>query len=263
MTDEQPETLDPAEEERIRLLLAGPTGAPAQIPAEVWLRLERALMEESTRREQATSAPDATAGQSRPTKSRVTKSRGRTAALFGLAAAAVLVVGGTVVSTLDLQGGGQGPAPVAAGAKTDSSGLVLASGTNYEPTTLAKQVKATFASLKGKLRQAPQATASAVAIAADALMPDALPAAKELPFLQGVTEFQGCLHKITQVSSTDEVTVLLVDIATMQGTVTAIVVLPADEMPASMGVNPSMEQIFVVTPGCSIKAHTEVDLDAS
>jgi hypothetical protein len=242
------EGIDAATEAQVQALLRG--NGPQPMPADVWLRLERALMHESARRESG-SALDL--DEVLPVKRR--SSRRRTAAIFGLAAAAALVVGGTVVSTLDLRGGGQGPAPMAAEALGAGSGIVLASGTDYEPTTLAEQVKRTFSSWKSKLRTQPQATT-----APDSMMGMGMP---DMPFMREKTGFQGCMHKITQVTAPRDIAVLLIDIATLQGDITAIVVVPAGEIPQNMGVDPAMDQVFVVTPTCSVKAHAEVDLDAS
>lgn len=240
-----PADVDPSDEAFVQSLL----GQPAPMPSDVWLRLERALMEESAHREAGRDAGSVQAPRQQ-------RSRRRTGAMFGLAAAAVLVVGGTVVSTLDLRGGGQGPAPLAASA---SSGIVLASGTDYEPETLAQQVKRTFSSWKAKLKSATNASVEPIPSGVQAAMGD-MPHMADMPFMHDVDNFQGCMHKITQLQTPEDVAVLLVDLATMQGMVTAVVVVPAEAMP---GADPAMEQVFVVTPTCSVKARTEVDLDAS
>lgn len=265
--------LDPQREQEVSRLLAG-----EPMPTDVWLRLERALLDESAHRE---TSPDAAAAASAPRR------RLRTAGIFGLAAAVALVVGGTVVATIDLRGGGQGPAPVAAGqagAAGTPTSMVVASGTDYAPQTLEEQVRQTFLSLQGKLKQGPLATQEPQDRSADAgmagamadgmprmspdgmpmVMPETIPQGMgDMPFLQDGERFQGCMHKIVQVSADDQVAVLLVDIATMQGVITAIVVIPASEMPQGMVDDPDMEQVFVVTPGCAVKAQAEVDLDAA
>lgn len=259
--------LSPADEARVSAAL----GDAGPMPGAVWLRLERALMDESARREQGA---DAVGEGSRPRR------RARTAGIFGLAAAVALVVGGTVIATVDRQQGGQGPAPVAAG--EGSPTMVLASGTDYAPATLAEQVKRTVRQLRDAARQAAPDARSMSAMPGMSAMPVSSPLASampdpstevpqempvgmpaDMPFLRDTGEFQGCLHRFVQVAPEEDVAVLLVDIATMQGVVTAVIVIPAGEMPASMAVDPAMEQVFVVTPGCSVRAHAEVDLDAA
>lgn len=264
--------LDPQQEQEVTRLLAG-----EPMPSDVWLRLERALMEESAHRETSQAASATPEGAPRR--------RLRTASIFGLAAAVALVVGGTVVATIDLRGGGQGPAPVAAGTAGGPASMVVASGTDYAPQTLEEQVRQTFLSLQGKLKQGPLATQEPQDRSVDGsmgdrmgegdmpamspdgmpmLMPETMPEGMgDMPFLQDGERFQGCMHKIVQVSADDQVAVLLVDIATMQGVITAIVVIPASEMPQGMVDDPDMEQVFVVTPGCSVKAQAQVDLDAA
>ena len=276
--------LSPEDEARVSAALH----EAAPMPPEVWIRLERALMDEAARREQGGDAAVAGARDGRPSA----RSRARTAGIFGLAAAVALVVGGTVIATIDRQQGGQGPGPVAA---DGSSAMVLASGTDYAPATLAEQVKRTVRQLRDSARQAapversasgmpgmsavPMTMASTDATTDSSMassmgssmpgpstevpreMPAGMPA--DMPFLHDTNDFQGCLHRFVQVSPDEEVAVLLVDIATMQGVVTAVIVIPAGEMPPSMAVDPAMEQVFVVTPGCAVQAHTEVDLDAA
>lgn len=262
--DEQLPPLSPAAEAEVAAALHVQGG----MPADVWLRLERAILDESAHREQGLGEDTGPRG----------RSRARTAGIFGLAAAVALVVGGTVIATVDRQQGGEGPAPVAAGAPATGAAMVLASGTDYQPQTLAEQVKRTVADVRGRMRLAagPDASmpgmspsempgmspmSSLAATQAPLAMPAGMPA--DMPFLEDTEHFQGCLHHLVPVPADDDVAVLLVDIATLRGTVTAIIVIPATEMPPSMGVDPALEQIFVVTPGCTMTEHAQVDLDAA
>ena len=249
--------------------LLRPSGDDARMPAATWLRLERALHAESAVREQE--AVRAGSGTSRR----------RGTGWLALAASAALVIGGTAVATQALRDGGTGPSPdvVAAGAPADAmpTERIVASGTNYAPTTLGEQARSTFRQIRtavtgsevaGSEAAGSQAPASSASPAALKAGPQPAPGAQgdpgslmaQMPFLADAASFADCLGRMA--AGSEPVDVLFVDIARWDDSMTAaIVLLPASALDEPTG-DPAMEHVFVVDAACAVRIHVMVDIDA-
>lgn len=244
--------------------LLRPSRDDARMPADTWLRLERALHAEAAVREQG--AERAGSG--------TTRRRGT--GWLALAASAALVIGGTAVATQALRDGGTGPSPdvVAAGAPVDDmpTERIVASGTNYAPTTLGEQARSTFRQIRTAVtgrevagRQAPASSSSPAALQA---APQPAPGAPgdpgslmaQMPFLADAASFADCLGRMA--AGSEPVDVLFVDIARWDDSMTAaIVLLPASALDEPTG-DPAMEHVFVVDAACAVRIHVMVDIDA-
>ena len=205
------------------------------MPDTVWVELERVLHNEQVAREATTSL------QSRR--------RPRRMWIIGAAAAGVtLLAVGVIVQSIQSTN-----APVVAsganGLSTTTSGTfpakqILASGTDYLPTTLASQVTKLVQGSKGA-KQLMAATAEATA------WPSTAPG-----FDMSADGLRSCIAGLTH---DDKGSALMVDLARYHGDNAGIVVIPLT-LTAPTQSSPALLQVWVVGPDCSA-SHTDVMVD--
>ncbi|MDD2858087.1 MAG: hypothetical protein PHU75_05360 [Candidatus Nanopelagicales bacterium] len=217
---------------------ATPPTTPA-MPDHVWAGLERTLAQEQAARESATVI------------SLDQRRRPRRTWVLGAAAAGVVLLGvGVVVqsvqsSNADLVASGSGSG---VGAPTSQGGFpakqVLASGMDYQPTTLGSQVKTLLKSSLGI-----QALASAT--------PGELPMPSPTPtFMMSADGMRSCIDGLTKGG---DGTALVVDMARYHGSDAGIVVVPLS-VSASTASQPATLHVWVVGPDCA-RDHTDVLVD--
>ncbi|MFA7323063.1 MAG: hypothetical protein WC005_01765 [Candidatus Nanopelagicales bacterium] len=216
-----------------------PHSAPTSptMPDSVWASLERTLHNEQVARE---------AGNVITLASR---RRPRRNWMLGAAAAGVLLLGvGVVVQSV--QSSNSGLIASADSAVTPAAGggfpakQVLASGMNYQPTTLGSQVKKLL-------------NASLGIQALTDMTPGDLPMPSPVPtFMMSAEGMRSCLSGLTQGA---EGTALVVDMARYHGDNAGIVIIPLS-VTASTDTQPATLHVWVVGPDCS-QDHTDVLYD--
>ena len=263
--------IDAADEAFVTALLRGPNTAPARMPDEVWLRLERAVLHEAAAREAGTPAAAA-------------PNRRGGARLYALAASAAVIVGGTVLATTAFRDGGTGPGPDAVLAAGTPTERIVASGTQYRPTTLAGQAKATFKAVQAGLGTAGRQAASPAALSVSAAPQDitapAAPAAPAvvvpmspsmseamgaaMPFLTDPAAFADCLGRIA--AGAQPSSLLLLDLARWEVPgeaapgMGAVMVLPSAALDRQTP-EPWLEHVYLVDADCDLIGHVRVDTD--
>ncbi|MDO9486113.1 MAG: hypothetical protein Q7K25_08665 [Actinomycetota bacterium] len=204
------------------------------MPDAVWADIERVLHHEQVARE--------------GTVSLHSRRRPRRTWIIGAAAAGVsLLAVGVVVQSVQSTN-----APVVASGTnglTPSSGAfpakqILASGTDYMPTTLASQVTKLVRGSKGA-KQLMAATTEATA------WPSTAPG-----FDMSAEGLRSCISGLTH---DDNGTALMVDLARYHGDDAGIVVIPMSVTEPTQS-SPAMLRVWVVGPDCSA-SHTDVMVD--
>lgn len=204
------------------------------MPDAVWAGLERALHNEQVARE--------------GTVSLHSRRRPRRTWIIGAAAAGVsLLAVGVVVQSVQSSNDPVVASGVSGVAPTPEGGFpakqILASGTDYQPITLASQVSKLVRGTQGA-KQLMAATAEATA------WPSTAPG-----FPMSAEGLRSCISGLTH----DDRTALMVDLARYHGDDAGIVVIPlslTEPTPSS----PAMLRVWVVGPDCSA-AHTDVMVD--
>ncbi len=202
------------------------TAAP--MPDAVWANLERALFNEQIARESTSNVVSLDAHR-----------KSKRSWVVGTAAAGMALLGvGVVVQSIQ----SSSPAAVATGSQISANTQgsfpvkqVLASGTDYQPTTLSSQVKNLVHGLPGVqqlMKAAPAQT-----------MP-ALPNIGEMMTSDGMAQ---CVHALTK---NPKIGALVVDVATFHGSAAGIVVIPLD-FEQSNPAAPAILHVWVVGPHCS------------
>lgn len=200
------------------------------MPDAVWANLERSLFAEQVAREAS--------GQTNVVSLEAHR-RSKRGWVLGSAAAGVALLGvGVVVQSVQ----SSNPAPVVASNQftREASGAlpvkqILASGTDYQPTTLTTQVENLVQGMSGMKQMLKAAPATS--------MP-ATPMTDELATPDGLT---GCIHALTQ---DDRVHALVVDMATFHGDAAGVVVIPVTVTQAT-DTMPAQLHVWVVGPHCS------------
>ncbi|MDP2014850.1 MAG: hypothetical protein Q8L05_11555 [Actinomycetota bacterium] len=211
-----------------------PDSAPSTpaMPDSIWAGVERVLHNEQVARE--------------ATISLHSRRRPRRTWIIGAAAAGVsLLAVGVVVQSVQSS---NGPL-VASGANTAAPSpggafpakQILASGTDYLPTTLASQVTKLVRGTEGA-KQLMAATAEATA------WPSAAPG-----FDMSAEALRSCIAGLTH---DDNGTALMVDLARYHGDDAGIVVIPLSLTEPTQS-SPAMLRVWVVGPDCS-SSHTDV-----
>lgn len=200
------------------------------MPDMVWANLERSLFNEQIAREASGTTNVVSLDARRRSK------RGWVA---GSVAAGVALVGvGVVVQSVQSS---NPPVTVASNqvARQASGALpvkqILASGTDYLPTTLTSQVKnlvSGMSSLKQMMQAAPATAMPTTTMEAELGTP---------------TGLSNCIHALAH---DENVNALVVDMATFHGTAAGIVVIPLTLTEAT-STTPAMLQVWVVGPHCS------------
>jgi hypothetical protein len=204
-----------------------PLTSPA-MPDDVWAKLERSLFNEQIAREATSNVVSLDAHR-----------RSKRSWVVGTAAAGMALLGvGVVVQSIQ----SSTPAAIAAGSPiaANSQGVfpvkqVLASGTDYQPTTLTSQVRDLVHGLPGVqqlMKAAPAQT-----------MP-ALPDVGEMTTSDGMAL---CVHALTK---DPKIGALVVDVATFHGSAAGIVVIPLN-FEKSSATAPAILHVWVVGPHCS------------
>jgi hypothetical protein len=217
---------------------ATPPTTPA-MPDSVWANLERTLLREQADRQSATVI------------SLEQRRRPRRTWILGAAAAGVVLLGvGVVVQSVqssnsDLVASGSGSgvsAPVSQAGFPAKQ--VLASGMDYQPTTLGSQVKTLLKSSLG--------IQALTGMAAGELpMPNPAPT-----FMMSADGMRSCIDGLTKGS---DGTALVVDMARYHGSDAGIVVIPLS-VSASTATQPATLHVWVVGPDCT-RDHTDVLVD--
>ena len=206
------------------------------MPDEVWVELERVLHNEQVARE--------------GTVSLQSRRRPRRTWLIGAAAAGVsLLAVGVIVQSIQSTNAPPVVASGATGVTTGSSGAfpakqILASGTDYLPTTLASQVTKLVRGTQGA-KQLMAATAEATA------WPSTAPG-----FDMSADGLRSCISGLTH---SDSGSALMVDLARYHGDNAGIVVIPLSLTEPTQS-SPAMLRVWVVGPDCSA-SHTDVMVD--
>lgn len=215
---------------------ATPPTSPA-MPDSVWAGLERRLHAEQSARESATVV------------SLDERRRPRRRWIVGVAAAGVVLLGvGVVVqsvqsSTADLVAS-SGSAPAPASRAGFPAKQVLASGMDYQPTTLGSQVTTLLKSSLG------------IQALSD-VAPGELPMPSPAPtFMMSADGMRSCIDGLTRGS---DGTALVVDMARYHGSNAGIVVIPLS-VTASTASQPATLHVWVVGPDCA-RDHTDVLVD--
>ncbi len=205
------------------------------MPDLVWAGLERALHNEQAAREGTTSLHS--------------RRRPRRTWVIGAASAGVsLLAVGVIVQSVQ----SSNPPVVASGAvgsaPTPSGGFpakqILASGTDYLPTTLASQVT--------KLVQGTQGAKQLMAATTEATAWPSTPPG----FDMSAEGLRSCISGLTH---SERGTALMVDLARYHGDEAGIVVIPLS-LTEPTQASPAMLHIWVVGPDCSA-SHTDVMVD--
>ncbi|MDO8733351.1 MAG: hypothetical protein Q7L55_12400 [Actinomycetota bacterium] len=205
------------------------------MPDSAWAAVERVLHNEQVAREGASSL------QSR-------RHPRRTWVIGAAAAGVSLLAVGVVVQSVQssnppvIASGVSGVAPVPSGAFPAKQ--ILASGTDYLPTTLASQVTKLVRGTQGA-KQLMAATAQATA------WPSTAPG-----FDMSAEGLRSCISGLTHQ---DDGTALMVDLARYHGDNAGIVVIPLSLTQPTQS-SPALLRVWVVGPGCSA-SHTDVMVD--
>ncbi len=214
-----------------------PDSAPSTpaMPDSVWVELERVLHNEQVARAETISLHS--------------RRRPRRTWIIGAAAAGVsLLAVGVVVQSVQssnapvVASGANGPTPSSGGAFPAKQ--ILASGTDYQPTTLASQVTKLVRGTEGA-KQLMEATAEATA------WPSTAPG-----FEMSAEGLRSCISGLTH---NENGTALMVDLARYHGDDAGIVVIPLSVTERTQS-SPAMLHVWVVGPDCSA-AHTDVMVD--
>ena len=206
------------------------------MPDEVWVELERVLHNEQVARE--------------GTVSLQSRRRPRRTWIIGAAAAGVsLLAVGVIVQSIQSSNAPPVVASGATGITTTSGGAfpakqILASGTDYLPTTLASQVTKLVRGTQGA-KQLMAATAEATA------WPSTAPG-----FDMSADGLRSCISGLTH---SDNGSALMVDLARYHGDNAGIVVIPLS-LTEPTESSPAMLRVWVVGPDCSV-SHTDVMVD--
>ena len=212
------------------------TAAPAPaMPDAVWAGLERVLHSEQVAREATISLHS----RRRPSRTWVI---GAAAAGVSLLAVGVIVQSVQSSNPPVVASGSTGLAPTPGSAFPAKQ--VLASGTDYLPTTLASQVTKLVRGTQGA-KQLMAATASATA------WPSTAPG-----FEMSAEGLRSCISGLTH---DDNGTALMVDLARYHGDDAGIVVIPLSLTEQTQS-SPAMLRVWVVGPDCSA-SHTDVMVD--
>jgi hypothetical protein len=200
------------------------------MPDEVWAKLERALFTEQVARESS--------GQTNVV-SLDARRRSKRGWVMGSVAAGVALLGvGVVVQSVQ----SSNPVPVAASNQVvqDANGSlpvkqILASGTDYQPTTLSTQVKNLVNGFKGmdELMKSPPATAMPRTAMAD-----------ELGTPEGLA---GCIHALAHDVNAKA---LVVDMATFNGNAAGVIIIPLSITEAT-SASPASVHVWIVGSHCS------------
>lgn len=207
---------------------AAPSAPP--MPDAVWANLERGLFAEQVARE-ASGATNVIGLESHR--------RSKRGWVMGSAAAGVALLGvGVVVQSVQ----SSNPAPVAASNQVsrDANGAlpvkqILASGTDYQPTTLTTQVENLLNGMSGMKQMLKAAPATS--------MP-ATPMTDELATPDGLA---GCIHALAHDQN---VNALVVDMATFHGDAAGVVVIPVTVIQAT-ATTPAQLHVWIVGSHCS------------
>ena len=213
------------------------------MPDAVWVELERVLHSEQVARESTVSLHS--------------RRRPRRMWIIGAAAAGVsLLVVGVIVQSVQstnapvVASGAQDVSlvPTISPAGSNDKGFpakqILASGTDYLPTTLASQVTKLVRGTEGA-KQLMEATAKATA------WPTTAPG-----FDMSAEGLRSCISGLTH---NENGTALMVDLARYHGDDAGIVVIPLSVTERTQS-SPAMLHVWVVGPDCSA-AHTDVMVD--
>ena len=209
-----------------------PDSAPStpSMPDAVWANLERSLFAEQVTRE--------TSGQTNVVSLDARRKSKRGWVMGSVAAGVALLSVGVVVQSVQ----SSNPAPVAAGNQVTqgANGIlpvkqILASGTDYQPTTLSTQVKNLVNGFKGmdELMKSPLATTMPVT-----------PMAAELGTPAGLA---GCIHSLAK---DERINALVVDMATFHGDAAGVVVIPLTFTQATSTTAATLH-VWIVGPHCS------------
>ena len=200
------------------------------MPDLVWANLERALFNEQVARE-ASGSTNVIGLESRR--------RSKRGWLAGSVAAGVALVGvGVVVQSVQSS---NPPVTVASNQVARNAGgalpvkQILASGTDYQPTTLTSQVKSLVNGMPGMKQMMQAAPATAMPMT---------PMVAELGTPDGLAN---CIHALAH---DENISALVVDMATFHGTAAGIVVIPLTLTEAT-ATAPAMLHAWVVGPHCS------------
>ena len=207
---------------------AAPSSPP--MPDSVWANLERSLIAEHVARE-ASGATNVVGLEAHR--------RSKRGWVMGSVAAGVALLGvGVVVQSVQ----SSNPTPVVASNQVsrDANGAlpvkeILASGTDYQPTTLSSQVENLLNGMSGMNHMLKAAPATA--------MP-ATTMTDELATPEGLT---GCIHALAH---NQHVNALVVDMATFHGEAAGVVVIPVTVTQAT-DTTPAQLHVWVVGPHCS------------
>lgn len=209
-----------------------PDSAPStpSMPDAVWANLERSLFAEQVTRE--------TNGQTNVVSLDARRKSKRGWVMGSVAAGVALLSVGVVVQSVQ----SSNPAPVAAGNQVTqgSNGIlpvkqILASGTDYQPTTLSTQVKNLVNGFKGmdELMKSPPATAMPRSAMAD-----------ELGTPEGLA---GCIHALAH---DENAKALVVDMATFNGDAAGVIIIPLSITEAT-STSPASVHVWIVGSHCS------------
>lgn len=246
-------------------------GVPARMPDEVWARLERAIHAEAAAREAGITAPSADTAIDGPAdvvsfadaaERRALRKQPRV--YFALAAAGALVFGGTVVMQT-IQSRTPDPSAVSAAVERSAvevgsadvqqaganapSRRVMATGVDYQPTTMASQISNTFTKIGAANKQAIRelGTTGPATIGSTGFTADA-----------------GSMRKcIDLLVDPDGVQALLVVRATYRGVDAGVIVVDEDDINPGAGTSADGDpvvHVYVVGPQC---APTDLALDAT
>ena len=233
-------------------------GVPERMPDEVWTRLERAIHAEAAHREAsaATSADAPTDGNvaSFADAAERRRLRSKPSTYFALAAAGALVFGGTIVMQT-VQSRTPDPSAVSAAvergavevgsATTQQIGAdaptrrVMATGVDYQPTTMATQIRSTLQSINAADMQ----TMNALAASGPATVGS-----------NGVTakseSLRACIDEIVDIPG---IQALIVDRASYLGDDAVVIVIPEGLINPSQATSADgdpLVHVYVVSPTC-------------
>lgn len=198
------------------------------MPDAVWTNLERSLFNEQIARQATSNVVSLDAHR---------RSKSRWVVGTAAAAMALLVVGVVVQSVQS-----SNPAPLASGSRlgTPAQGdfpvkQILASGTDYQPTTLSSQIQDLVHGAPGVhqlMKSAPDQT---------------VPALPNLGEMSTSTGMATCVHTLTK---DPKMSALVIDVATFHGSTAGIVVIPLN-LEKSSGMQPTILHVWVVGSHCS------------
>lgn len=240
-------------------------GVPERMPDEVWARLERTIHAEAAQREAGTTPNDTPETAASPSGAPVAsfadaaerrKLRSRPRAYFALAAAGALVFGGTIVMQT-IQSRTPDPSAVSAAVEREAvevgsasanaqqlgvnapSRRIMATGVDYQPTTMASQIRSTLQSINAADVQAMNAL---VASGPATIGADGITAKPE--------SLRACLDEVVDIPG---IQALVVDRASYLGTDAVVIVIPEDHINPGAGTSADgdpLVHIYVVAPSC-------------